>query len=134
MGDFQIEKLKHLNQMKDKIMQDYQRKAKAVETQHAIARSSAVSKSRLEKIKARQETIGKISDDTKSYLVKEARRACLRELLVPHDLTLLVHDEPVVRRQLPAAKRAVHTKGLLPIVPRNVHLQSERLPSVQVCD
>lgn len=101
LQDFQIEKQKHLTTMKDKIMQDYQRKAKAVETQHAIARSSAVNKSRLEKIKARQETIGKISEDTKAYIVKEltsdAKAKPFVTKLIVQGLLMLLEEKVEVR-------------------------------------
>merc|ERR1719421_2374513 len=49
--------------MKDKIRQEYVRKAKQVDTQCAIARSTAINRSRLEKIKARQEVLGKVEED-----------------------------------------------------------------------
>merc|ERR1711959_146041 len=60
LEDFNIEKLKLVQQMKDKIRQEYTRKAKQVETQRAIARSTAVNNSRLQKIAARQEVIGQL--------------------------------------------------------------------------
>jgi len=101
LQDFQIEKSKHLKLMKEKIIQDYERKAKAVETQHAIARSSAINKSRLEKIKARQETIGKISEDTKAYLTQqlssEATAKPFVTKLIVQGLLMLLEDKVEVR-------------------------------------
>lgn len=101
LQDFQIEKTKHLNTIKEKIVQDYERKAKQVETQHAIARSSAINKSRLEKIKARQETIGKISEDTKVYLTnalasEQTSKSFVTKLIV-QGLLMLLEDNVEVR-------------------------------------
>merc|ERR1719160_95781 len=66
--EFNIEKFRIVNSQKDKIRGEYSRKAKQVETQCAIARSLAINKSRLEKIKARQEVLGKIAEDAKLQL------------------------------------------------------------------
>merc|ERR1712050_806464 len=57
LQDFGVEKLKFLNEEKEKIRKEYDRKLKQMDTQKAIARSSAINRSRLEKIKCRQEVI-----------------------------------------------------------------------------
>merc|ERR1719414_2450743 len=57
LQEFTIEKLKVVNSTKEKICQEYARKAKQIETQQAIARSTAINRSRLEKIKARKDFI-----------------------------------------------------------------------------
>merc|ERR1719251_5909 len=70
LQEFNLEKLKHEKVIKEKISQDYERRTKQVDTQHAIARSTAINRSRLEKIMARQDVIGKIAADTKAELQK----------------------------------------------------------------
>merc|ERR1711879_903137 len=93
--------VKFLNQMKQKIVQDYERKSKQVETQHAIARSSAINKSRLEKIKSRQEMIGKIADDTKKHLAQvlasEANAKPFVRNLIVQGLLMLLEEKVEVR-------------------------------------
>merc|ERR1719456_375064 len=74
LEEFGIEKFRIVTSQKEKIRQEYAKKAKQVETQCAIARSMAINKSRLEKIKARQEAIGKISDDVKSSLAQQMKK------------------------------------------------------------
>lgn len=71
LEEFGIEKFRIVTSQKEKIRQEYSRKAKQVETQCAIARSLAINKSRLEKIKARQEVLGKISADCQTVLQTE---------------------------------------------------------------
>merc|ERR1712048_819815 len=89
------------NELKEKILQDYERKRKQVETSHAIARSSAINKSRLEKIKSRQEMIGKIAEDTKAYLQKEltsdAKSKPFVTKLIVQGLLMLLEDKVEVR-------------------------------------
>merc|ERR1719163_589992 len=70
LEDFNIEKLKLVQQMKEKIRGEFTRKAKQVETQRAIARSTAINNSRLQKIAARQEVIGNLTQDVKAKLSK----------------------------------------------------------------
>merc|ERR1719188_918993 len=68
LQEFSVEKLKVVNSGKDKIRQEFDRKTKQIDTQHTIARSTAINRSRLEKIKARQDVIGKIAADTKAEI------------------------------------------------------------------
>ena len=68
LEDFNIEKLKIVQQMKDKIRGEFQRKAKHIETQRAIARSTAINNSRLQKIAARQDVIGNLVGEVKAKL------------------------------------------------------------------
>jgi len=75
LEEFGIEKFRIVTSQKEKIRQEYARKAKQVETQCAIARSLAINKSRLEKIKARQEVLFKISADSKKVLETEMAKA-----------------------------------------------------------
>jgi len=101
LEDFNIEKLKLVQQMKEKIRQDYVRKAKQVETQCAIARSTAINRSRLEKIKARQEVLGKVQDDVTAKLQAELRsepkHKKLITSLITQGLLMLLEDEVSVQ-------------------------------------
>lgn len=63
LEDFNIEKLKLVQQMKEKIRQDMARKTKALETQRAIARSKAVNESRLAKMVKRNEYLNQVKDE-----------------------------------------------------------------------
>jgi len=101
LEDFNIEKLKIVQQMKDKIRQEYVRKAKQVETQCAIARSTAINRARLEKIKARQEVLSKVTDDVKTQLSsriqKEEEYKKLIQELITQGLLMLLEDEVTVK-------------------------------------
>merc|ERR1712216_421 len=68
LQEFSVEKQKILTQMKEQVRGSYEKKAKAIETQMAIARSTAVNKSRLEKIKTRQEILAKLKSDAEDHL------------------------------------------------------------------
>jgi len=94
LEDFNIEKLKLVQQMKEKIRQEYSRKAKAVETQRAIQRSTAINKSRLRKIAEREKYLDEIVVLSKTKLqdtVKNAReyQTFLTNLIVSSSLQLL---------------------------------------------
>merc|ERR1711865_122397 len=96
---------KLVQQMKDKIRQEYVRKAKTVETQAAIARSTAINRSRLEKIKARQEVLGKVQDDVTAKLQAELRSEATHKKLITKLITqgllmLLEDDVSVQCRQV----------------------------------
>lgn len=60
LEDFNIEKLKLVQQMKDKIRQEYQKKAKSLEVKRAIQRSTAVNNARLRKMVARENIVGDV--------------------------------------------------------------------------
>merc|ERR1712021_269160 len=99
-----IEKLKLVQQMKEKIRAEYVRKAKQVETQCAIARSTAINRSRLEKIKARQEVLGRVTDDVTTKLQAELRsepkhKKLITNLITQGLLMLLEDDVNVQCRQ-----------------------------------
>merc|ERR1719378_460768 len=54
-----------------------------IERQYAIAKSMAINKQRLEKIKARQEVMHKIDDDVRARLVNESSsKAFITKLIV----------------------------------------------------
>lgn len=101
MEDFNIEKLKLLQQMKDKVRQDYKKKAKQLETEKAIARSTAVNKARLKKIAARQVKINeavKIASRSLADLSKDSHKypKLLTDLIVQAMIRLL-EPEVLVR-------------------------------------
>mmetsp|Transcript_50340 Transcript_50340/g.155617 ORF Transcript_50340/g.155617 Transcript_50340/m.155617 type:complete len:233 (-) Transcript_50340:162-860(-) len=101
LQEFSVEKLKVVNQTKEKIEQEYARKTKQIETKQAIARSTAINRSRLEKIKGRQDVISKIADETKSSLVQELKseanmKAFITKLIV-QGMLMLLEDEVQVR-------------------------------------
>eukprot|EP00928_Gymnodinium_smaydae_P096086 TRINITY_DN8412_c0_g1_i2.p1 TRINITY_DN8412_c0_g1~~TRINITY_DN8412_c0_g1_i2.p1 ORF type:complete len:230 (-),score=75.32 TRINITY_DN8412_c0_g1_i2:176-865(-) len=101
LQEFNVEKLRLANQMKVKITQEYERKVKQIDTQKAIARSTAINKSRLEKIKTRQDVIGKIAEDSKLRLAEELKnqgkaKSFVTKLIV-QGLLMLLEDEVQVR-------------------------------------
>jgi len=100
LQEYSVEKLKIVNSTKDKIRQEYTKKAKQLDTQNAIARSTAINKSRLEKIKGRQDVIGKVAQDSKEKLVQELKansklKPFITDLIVQGLLMLLEEDVQV---------------------------------------
>eukprot|EP00920_Eleutheroschizon_duboscqi_P039393 GHVT01094785.1.p2 GENE.GHVT01094785.1~~GHVT01094785.1.p2 ORF type:complete len:237 (-),score=69.82 GHVT01094785.1:405-1115(-) len=55
LEEFNIEKLKMVQMMKDRIRQEYMKKIKQIEVKRSIARSTAINKARLKKITSRDE-------------------------------------------------------------------------------
>jgi len=110
LEDFNIEKLKLVQQMKEKIRGEFTRKAKQVETQRAIARSTAINNSRLQKIAARQEVIGNLTQDVKAKLgnvtSNEAQYKKLLTDLIVQGLLMMIEDEVTVRVRQSDAKVA----------------------------
>ncbi|CAE8597336.1 unnamed protein product [Polarella glacialis] len=101
LQEFSVEKLKIVNSTKEKIYQDYARKAKQLDVQAAIARSTAINRSRLEKIKSRQDMLGKLAEDSKQLLVQQLKseatlKSFLTKLIVQGTLMLL-EDEVQIR-------------------------------------
>merc|ERR1740123_2003378 len=77
------------------------KKKKKIETQQAIARCTAINKSRLEKIRGRQTILGKISDEAKDGLSKamqtdDKQKAFLTKLIV-QGLLMLLEDNVQIR-------------------------------------
>jgi len=60
LQEFSIEKFKIVNSNKENIRKEYERKTKQVDTQAAIARSTAINRSRLEKLRLRQDVISRV--------------------------------------------------------------------------
>lgn len=106
--DFNIEKLKLVQSMKDEIRADYNKKKKGVETKQAIERSTAINKARLKKIEARQQCIEKlgteVADKLKEVSKAEAKyKQILVDLIVQGSLKLMEEDITVKCRAADAA-------------------------------
>jgi len=101
LQEFSIEKFRLVNQSKEKLRQDYQRKVKQVDTQAAIARSTAINKSRLEKIACRQEVLARVADLSKKALTETMKNQATSKQfitkLIAQGLLLLLEDEVQVR-------------------------------------
>mmetsp|Transcript_71871 Transcript_71871/g.163152 ORF Transcript_71871/g.163152 Transcript_71871/m.163152 type:complete len:233 (+) Transcript_71871:85-783(+) len=102
--EFSIEVHRLLTESKEKIRQGYERKVKQIETQYAIAKSMAINKQRLEKIKARQEVMNKVAQDSKQKLVTELKdaaksKAFITKLIVQGLLMLLEQDVTIRCRE-----------------------------------
>lgn len=101
LQEFSVEKLKVVNAEKEKIRQEYLRKAQQIATKQAIERSTAINRSRLDKIKARQDILTQISADSKERLKKDlsndaSNRAFITKLIV-QGLLMLLEDKVQVR-------------------------------------
>mmetsp|Transcript_48559 Transcript_48559/g.98003 ORF Transcript_48559/g.98003 Transcript_48559/m.98003 type:complete len:233 (-) Transcript_48559:186-884(-) len=99
--EFSIEVHRLITEQKEKIRQTYERKVKQIETQYAIAKSMAINKQRLEKIKARQEVMGKVSTDVTHKLTEamkdQAKSKAFVTKLIVQGLLMLLEPEVVVR-------------------------------------
>jgi V-type H+-transporting ATPase subunit E len=101
LQEFTIEKFKIVSQTKQKIRDDFQKKMKQEEVKSAIARSSAINKSRLDKIKSRQDVIGKVAEETRKALAEklkaEATNKAFVTKLIVQGLLMLLEDNVQVR-------------------------------------
>mmetsp|Transcript_46222 Transcript_46222/g.86254 ORF Transcript_46222/g.86254 Transcript_46222/m.86254 type:complete len:232 (+) Transcript_46222:70-765(+) len=102
--EFSIEVYRLITEQKEKVRQNYEKKTKQIETQYAIAKSMAINKQRLEKIKARQEVMHKVSSDAKEGIIKELQKAdtgkkFITQLLLQGMLMLLESEVVVKCRQ-----------------------------------
>jgi len=101
LEDFNIEKLKVVQQMKEKIRQDMARKTKALATQRAIARSKAINEARLQKMIARNEYVKKVNSEVTQTIKQllqnqgEAKRIYID--LITEAALLLLEDEVEIR-------------------------------------
>merc|ERR1712061_680328 len=87
--EFSIEVHRLITEQKEKVRQTYEKKVKSIETQYAIAKSMAINKQRLEKIKARQEVMHKIEGDARAKLVSEAGDKTFITNLITQGLLML---------------------------------------------
>jgi V-type H+-transporting ATPase subunit E len=92
-----IEKFKLVEQGKDKVRATYVRKNKELETKVAIAKSTAINKSRLEKIKKRQEALGRIHESALEALKPKSSDKAFIQKLVVQGLLMLLEDDVLVR-------------------------------------
>merc|ERR1719346_117865 len=94
--EFSIEVHRLLTEQKEKIRQTYEKKTKKIETDYAIAKSMAINKQRLEKIKARQDVMQGIAQEVRGRLQREGKPDFIMKLIV-QGLLMLLEKEVVVR-------------------------------------
>merc|ERR1712048_1197046 len=74
---------------------------KQIETKYAIEKSMAINKQRLEKIKARQEVMGKIQEDVKQALAQQMKTESVAKpfitKLIVQGLLMLLEAEVEIR-------------------------------------
>jgi V-type H+-transporting ATPase subunit E len=104
MEDFNIEKLKLIQQMKDKVRKEYAMKAKKIETQRAIARSTAINKSRLRTIEERNNLLMQSVDMVRKSLSdvvkkQDQYKKILTDLIVQGSLMLLEPEISILCRK-----------------------------------
>lgn len=101
LQEFSVEKLKVINSTKQKILQDFARKSQQRETLKAIERSTEINKSRLEKVKTRQEMLLRLADDSKAELEKvlkdKGKSKDFTTKIIVQGLLMLLEDEVKVR-------------------------------------
>lgn len=101
LEDFNIEKLKVVQQMKEKIRGDMARKTKALATQRAIAQSKAINESRLQKMVARNDYMDKVASEAtqtiRQLLSNNAEAKKIYTDLLVESALLLTEDEVEVR-------------------------------------
>jgi len=95
--EFTIEVHRLITDQQKKIRAGYEKKVKQIETQYAIAKSMAINKQRLEKIKARQDVMQGIAGDVKTRLVSQAGSAEFITKLIVQGLLMLLEKEVTVR-------------------------------------
>merc|ERR1712137_604330 len=99
--EFSIEVHRLITEQKEKTRATIEKKTKQIETQYAIAKSMAINKQRLEKIKARQEVMVKLGDEVRGSLAQDLKaqdkyKAFMTKLIV-QGLLMLLEDNVVVR-------------------------------------
>merc|ERR1712039_1064596 len=99
--EFQVEVHRVVTDQKEKIRQGYEKKVKQIETKYAIEKSMAINKQRLEKIKARQEVMGKIQEDVKQALLQQMKTESVAKpfitKLIVQGLLMLLESEVEIR-------------------------------------
>merc|ERR1712048_148653 len=95
--EFSIEVHRLITEQKEKVRGDYEKKAKKIETQYSIAKSMAINKQRLEKIKARQEVMVKLAEEVKGKLAGASSDKAFVTKLITQGLLMLLEEEVVVR-------------------------------------
>ncbi|CDJ27168.1 vacuolar ATP synthase subunit e, putative [Eimeria mitis] len=101
LEDFNIEKLKIVQQMKDKIRQEFDKKAKKLEVQRSIDRSTAINKARLRRIAAQEQVVNEVYAQSQKQLAAicsdSARYKELLVDLIVQGLLRLLEAEVIIR-------------------------------------
>ncbi|KAL8433081.1 hypothetical protein Efla_006280 [Eimeria flavescens] len=101
LEDFNIEKLKLVQQMKDKIRQEFDKKAKKLEVQRSIDRSTAINKARLRRIAAQEQVVNEVCIQSQKQLAAiSSDTARYKELLtdlIVQGLLRLLEPEVIIR-------------------------------------
>lgn len=105
---FALEKQKILGELKAKVAKEYETKAKKLESQRAISRSTSVNKARLEKVAERAKFLVKVEDEVKGKLTQVAKnqgqyKDLVQKLVVQGCLKLLEPQVQVRCRQCDVA-------------------------------
>eukprot|EP00443_Scrippsiella_acuminata_P114733 CAMPEP_0115674088 /NCGR_PEP_ID=MMETSP0272-20121206/53434_1 /TAXON_ID=71861 /ORGANISM="Scrippsiella trochoidea, Strain CCMP3099" /LENGTH=227 /DNA_ID=CAMNT_0003112973 /DNA_START=64 /DNA_END=743 /DNA_ORIENTATION=+ len=95
--EFSIEVHRLITEQKEKVRQTYEKKVKQIETQYAIAKSMAINKQRLEKIKARQEVMHQVEGDVMAKLDSVSSSKEFVTKLIVQGLLMLLESQVVVR-------------------------------------
>jgi len=101
LEEYNIEKMKIGNNMKEKIRAEFAKKKKQADTTKAIARSTAINRARLQKIEARQICMGELKancgKDLKAYVRSKDKYQSLLVALIVQGCLKLMEDEVQVR-------------------------------------
>jgi len=95
--EFSIEVHRLITEQKEKIRQGYEKKVKQIETKYAIAKSMAINKQRLEKIKARQEVMQGIAGEARTKLQTQGGSPDFITKLIVQGLLMLLEKEVQIR-------------------------------------
>jgi V-type H+-transporting ATPase subunit E len=104
MEEFNIEKLKLVQLMKEKIRKEFATKTKKIETQQRIQRSTAINKGRLRQIEEANNVLKQVESDTKKSMAdflsnKDKYKAILTDLILQGCFCLLEDKVNVVCRK-----------------------------------
>jgi len=101
LEEYNIEKMRVGDGMKDKIRGEYTKKKKQADTQKAIARSTAINRARLQKIEARQHYMTELKSvcgrELKSFIRSKDKYANLLVDLIVQGCLKLMEDSVQVR-------------------------------------
>merc|ERR1712217_555599 len=95
--EFSIEVHRLITEQKEKTRGNYEKKTKQIETQYAIAKSMAINKQRLEKIKARQEVMVKLAEEVRAKLTNASSDKAFITKLIVQGLLMLLEEDVVVK-------------------------------------
>eukprot|EP00929_Paragymnodinium_shiwhaense_P054065 TRINITY_DN2709_c0_g1_i1.p1 TRINITY_DN2709_c0_g1~~TRINITY_DN2709_c0_g1_i1.p1 ORF type:complete len:254 (+),score=64.26 TRINITY_DN2709_c0_g1_i1:107-763(+) len=95
--EFSIEVHRIITEQKDKVRKEYEKKSKSIETAYAIAKSTAINKQRLEKIKKRQEMMNQIARDVRVKLSAAGQDKAFVTKLITQGLLMFLEDTVEIR-------------------------------------